>query len=199
MNDDLVAVIGLGSARVMRCIRGDLPAAYEVWPGMRTRVSICPALSHDRPMTRSFALLAGCLLAMACSASTFPGDGTEAGRYVARSLDGHALPALTDSSAQEFGVLLADTLDLDGRGGVRRAFAIRRASTSFGTDEVYSVAIPMEYRLDGMRLELGSFTPCPANAICVANDVGVFTFTGIRLTTNRLAAGGTLVYERVRR
>jgi hypothetical protein len=49
MNDDVAAVIGLGSARVMRCTRGDLPAAYEVWPDMRALA--CPSVQLS-PMIR---------------------------------------------------------------------------------------------------------------------------------------------------
>jgi hypothetical protein len=113
------------------------------------------------------------LLAAACGLSgTEPTLGSEAGRYVATSLatavGGRSLPALTDSSAEEFGVLLADTLELDGRGGARRAFAIRRVSRTFGTDTVYRLVSSLAYRRAGTRVEVGWFTPCPHPTRCAS-------------------------------
>jgi hypothetical protein len=141
------------------------------------------------------------LLATACGLlGTEPSLGTEAGRYVATSLataaGGRPLPALTDSSAEEFGVLLADTLELDGRGGARRAFAIRRANRTFGTDTVYRLAGSLAYRRAGKHVEIGSFTPCPANALCIGNDTGTVTADGLALTAPRFG-GARLMLARV--
>ena len=123
-----------------------------------------------------------CLLAAACASSTEPSVGAETGRYVATTAGGRALPALLDTSAVDFGVLLADTLDLDGRGGGRRAFALRRASTALRMDTVYHVSVELQYRRVGTRIEVGSFTACPPNALCVANDTGTISGAGIILT-----------------
>ncbi|MDF1504384.1 hypothetical protein [Roseisolibacter sp. H3M3-2] len=141
-----------------------------------------------------FALAA---LLVACDDGTAPAPATEAGRYVATSLRGRPLPAVTDSSAQEFGVLLADTLELDGRGGGRRAYAVRRVHRALGIDTVYRVAAPTAYRRDGARLVVGSFTPCPPNASCLANDEGTVEPTRVTLATQRYAGGDPVVLARV--
>lgn len=144
---------------------------------------------------RSIALLAVSLLASACGTVLAPSNGSEAGRYVATRFDSHALPTMTDSSAIEFGLLLADTLELDGRGAARRAFTVRRVGSA--RDTVYRVAIPMKYRVDGTAIQVGSLAPCPPNAICVGDDVGRFIRSGISLTAYMYGSGGTVLLERI--
>lgn len=144
---------------------------------------------------RTLLVLAGSLFAVACGSSLAPANGSEAGRYVATRFASHALPTMTDSSATEFGILLADTLELDGRGAARRAFAVRRVGAE--RDTVYHVAIPMKYRVQGTAIQVGSLAPCPPSANCVNDDVGRFNLAGISLTANFYGSGGTVLLERV--
>lgn len=153
-----------------------------------------PTLS---PMSlRPFGLIACALLASACSSSTSPSPGSEAGRYVATRINGHGAPTLVDSSTSEFAVLLADTLELDGHGGARRAISIHRVDPSLGIDTVYHTVRAMNYRLSGARFELGSFTPCPPNAVCMANDTGDLTVLGLLLVTFEYGSGTHVVLQR---
>lgn len=157
-----------------------------------------PNHSARRIMPRRLLSLLSCaLLASACHSGTEPTLGSEAGMYVARSLGTEALPAITDSSSAEYGVLLADTLELDGHGGARRAFAFRRVSSATGTDEVYHPAFALSYRRSGARLEIGSFTPCPPNAQCVGNEIGELSDAGLLLVTNHYSADQSVSFERV--
>ena len=138
-----------------------------------------------------------CMLAVACASSTEPAAGAEAGRYVAVTAGGRTLPTVTDTAALEFSVLLADTLDLDGHGGARRAFAIRRARPPVRIDTVYRITADVQYRRLGTRVEVGSFTPCPANAVCVANDTGTISADRITLTAYRYGAGARVELVRL--
>jgi hypothetical protein len=95
-------------------------------------------------------------------------------------------------------VLLADTLELDGRGGARRAFGFRRVSAAPAADNVYRNAAAVEYRLGGSgRIEVGYFRPCPPNALCLANDTGSLAAGRLVLASNRTAGGQPVVFERV--
>ena len=94
-------------------------------------------------------------------------------------------------------MLLADTLDLDGRGGARRAFAIRRAQPAIRMDTVYRITVVQQYRRSGTHLEVGSFRPCPVNALCIANDTGTIAAGGITLTTFQFAPGARIVLARI--
>jgi hypothetical protein len=145
---------------------------------------------------RPLVSLACVLLASACSTATSPSLGSEAGRYVARTIDGRSAPALVDTSATEFAVLLADTLELDGHGSARRAIAIHRVEPSLGVDTVYHTVRMMSYRLNGAQLELGSFAPCPPAAVCMANDTGDLTPVGLLLVTFQYGAGSHVALSR---
>ena len=138
----------------------------------------------------------------ACSALTAPAPGSEAGRYAAVTSASAPVPLVTDSSADEFGVLLADTLALDGRGGAVRTFAFRRAHRTLRTDTIYRFRASIEYRVTRAtlgaepRIELGSFRPCPPNALCVPNDTGVVRAGRILLVRRARQGDVRLLYER---
>ena len=120
------------------------------------------------------------------------------GRFVLTTVNGKPLPALVDTSAVDYGVVLADTIDLDATGVATRAFAFRRVNTSLGTDVVYPIRQVLAYRLGpGTTIEIGSFTPCPANASCIANDVGTLTVDGMELVSGRYGAAPHLTFVRV--
>ncbi len=138
------------------------------------------------------------LLLVACgSAATAPEPGPEAGRYVAIALRGRPLPAVADSTAGTFGVVLADTLELDGRGGARRAYAERRVIPGLGTDTVIRSGQAVQYRLAGGRLEVGRFGPCKDTLDCLPNDAGALTGDRIALDTYRYVRPLPVVLARV--
>jgi hypothetical protein len=141
--------------------------------------------------------LVALLFAVACNEADGPRvglpPGAEAGTYVLRTVNGRGVPAITDSSATEFGVLEADTVTLDGRGGVMRGMSLRRESTVYGTS-VARQRFAESYRLNGAAIEIGFFSPCPPNALCIQNEMGT---VDVRTMTLFRSGIYTKVYERV--
>src|SRR5262249_25481263 len=135
------------------------------------------------------AALAGLVAALcACDSgrSGGPRASVRAGTYALTSVDGHPPAVPTDSTAQEWGQIRADTLVFSSDSRVERHIVFRRVNTVLGSDVVYRPNLELEYRLEGERLEIGSFSPCSIAAICLPNDVGIY-FPGdgaISLTTH---------------
>ena len=146
--------------------------------------------------SRSLIFAACGIFALACHSSTEPTFGTAIGRFVATTLDVHALPAKLDSSATGFTALVADTLELDGDGGARRAFTVRSVDQSTGAETVHHVSLQLEYRVNGSRIEVGFFGPCAADAVCLANDVGVVTPVSVSLSTHLYGGGSEILLAR---
>lgn len=103
------------------------------------------------------------------------------GTYVLERMGDAPLPLEYASGSDGTYTLLADTIGLDGRGEVTRRTVIHRTAGLYGPDTTFSMVRPAEYRVSGGRIEIGSFTPCPPNALCAANDLGHLTGTGFRL------------------
>jgi hypothetical protein len=137
------------------------------------------------------------LLGACGPAATAPAPGPEAGRYVATEVRGRPVPAVADSTAGTFGVVLADTLELDGRGGARRAYAERRVIPALGTDTVLRAVRAAQYRLVGGRLEVGQFGPCKDTLDCLPNDAGALAGGRIALDTYRYVRPLPVVLVRV--
>jgi hypothetical protein len=112
----------------------------------------------------------------ACAACAHEPAGPESevtGTYGLASVDGDTLPAVLWT---EGGVTLrlgTDLLIFDGRGGVTRTFTWQRDSLPVGMVESGTQTAVLQYRVRGDSVELGTFTPCPPNALCIGNDVGV--------------------------
>ena len=68
---------------------------------------------------------------------------------------------------------MADTIALDDAGGPRVSEVVRVTASIYGPDTTYRSTGTLGYGItNGNRIEIGSFSPCPANAICTANDKG---------------------------
>ena len=95
------------------------------------------------------------------------------GVYNLRRVDAQPLPmALWTENGQTLW-LLAETLRFDGAGNVTRAYSWRR--DSLGTaGEPQTLSLQLQYRVRAHGLDVGSFAPCPPNALCVAPDTGFF-------------------------
>jgi hypothetical protein len=151
-----------------------------------------------RALRRSGAALVA--IAVCSCSSTEPRRTVPASTYVLTSFNGRAPAAITDSTAGEFGQIIADTLyfvENDSR--VLRATVFRRVNTVFGFDETYRPRVLLDYRLRGDEIEIGAFTPCPD--LCVRNDVGTYSAAGasITLTTYRYGNQPQVVFSRVER
>jgi hypothetical protein len=93
--------------------------------------------------------------------------------------------------------VLGDTIEFDGAGTAVRALRIRRAGSIHEVDTVYDLRRAMEYRLDGTRIEIGSFRPCPIDAICVANDTGRVDGAVLTLGSSLTGQPRTWRFERI--
>ena len=131
----------------------------------------------------------------ACQDTTVPG-GT-AGTFALRDIASTALPVTYYSGTDGTYTVLADTIELDGAGNVNRTFLIRRTASIYGADTVYRNRGVQEYRLDGTRIEIGSFKPCPPDALCAANDTGRFYGGVMRLGSFRTGQLRRWSYDRI--
>ena len=70
-------------------------------------------------------------------------------------------------------MLLADTLQFEPDGQVRRTQVVRWVSSTIAPgDTTYTQRITLPYVIDGTTLVIGYTTPCPPNASCIGSDVG---------------------------
>jgi len=95
--------------------------------------------------------------------------------------------------------LVAETLTFEPLRTVRVDRTLRLTDGD-GVATTESTTWRVEYRVRDGRVELGSFTPCPPNALCLANDVGTFQDGAISVVSAQYAVDGSpavLRYERV--
>ena len=86
-------------------------------------------------------------------------------------VDGPSLPALIGAQAGDSTFLVADTIHFLAGGRAERSVRYARRGV-YGASET-PFRWTQDFELTGARLEIGSFTPCPPNASCVANEIGV--------------------------
>ena len=141
--------------------------------------------------------LSGALLSAACNHPTRESPPVP-GRYVLVAANGRPLPAVVDSNDREFGVVLADTIELDAQGGAVRAHAFRRVYRESRTDIVARSRDELAYRqLPSGRIEIGWFRPCPLNAICIGNDTGVVAGGRLKLVSHYYGERPRLTFVRL--
>lgn len=121
------------------------------------------------------------------------------GSYALTAVNGRPLPAVVDTGASGFGAVLADTLVFGPDGRVTRTFVLRRVEAARAGDATSHPRLDLEYRLRGTSLRVGWFTPCPPNALCIANDSGTVSPDGaaVALTTHLYGARPRLEFARV--
>lgn len=136
-----------------------------------------------RPLP-ALTLVAVLLALSSCQDATAP---VASGIFVLRDIAGDTPPVTYYSGTDGTYSVLADTIELDGAGTAYRTLLIRRTASIYGADTVYGTRRPMEYRAEGTRIEIGSFRPCPINALCVANDTG--RIEGVTMTLGTARTG----------
>lgn len=121
-------------------------------------------------------------------------------RYRLARANGQPLPALlwqdTDGRSA---ALVAEELTFEPLRMVRVHRTLRLTDAA-GVATTESGIWRLEYRLRDGRIELGSFTPCPPNAACIANDVGTLHGDAIVVESGRYSidrAPALLRYDRV--
>lgn len=90
------------------------------------------------------------------------------------------------------------TFSADGRAERSRALLLVSAA---GDTTREATTIAQAYRVDGARVVVGWFTPCPPNALCVGNDEGTWDASGVSLESRLYwldRQPGRLRYERRR-
>lgn len=117
----------------------------------------------------------------ACSDATAPAERRLEGYFVLATVDEARPPVLVSTSGTSKYFLVTDNLGFDGKSEVGRHRVIREENTTTGQVTVYSNSFTQDYRVRGDSVEIGSFTPCPPNALCVANERGTFTENRLEL------------------
>jgi hypothetical protein len=132
-------------------------------------------------------------LTMACSNSTVPAR-LASGLYVLESVNGQAVPAIVIASQTDTSFMLSATLALDGAGNAVRIehwrYVYQPSHAEEGTFTANAV-----YRISGDNITVGSFQPCPANALCEGNKVGKYTSTTLTLAYANNPAAPVFLYR----
>jgi hypothetical protein len=120
----------------------------------------------------------------ACRADDTLSPSSLAGTYVLERANASPLPLLLSASSPWRYTLLAESLTFHGGGQVIRARTIREENSATGVIKTIPASFNQEFRMRYRTVEIGSFTPCPPNALCVGNDTGVVTGETISLVSN---------------
>ncbi len=118
-------------------------------------------------------------MTMACHDSTAP-SRISSSLYVLESVNNQGLPAIVIAGQSDTSFMLSATLTLDGAGHAVRVEHWRYVYQPNHAEEGTFTA-NAEYRIAGNNITVGSFQPCPANALCEGNKVGKFTSTTLTL------------------
>jgi len=130
---------------------------------------------------------------MACTDSTAP-SRLASGLYVLESVNNQGVPAIVIAGQADTSFMLSATLTLDGAGNAVRVEHWRYVYPPNHLEEGTFTA-NAEYRITGDDITVGSFQPCPANALCEGNKVGKFTSTTLTLAYANNATAPVFLYR----
>lgn len=130
-------------------------------------------------LSRLKALFPVVALTMACHESTAP-PRMVSGLYVLESVNGQPVPAIVAAGQADTNFVLSATVSLDPAGNAVTAEHWRYVHQPNQTEEG-TLILRQEYRITDHSITVGSFKPCPANAICIGNRVGKLTGTTLTL------------------
>jgi len=139
------------------------------------------------------ALLPAVAFTMACHESTSP-PPLASGVYVLESVNGQGVPAIVSASQIDTSFILSATITLDGTGHAIRSEHWRYVYQPNHVEEGTFTA-NAEYRITGDNITVGSFQPCPANALCEGNKVGEFTSTTLTLAYENNPTAPVFLYR----
>lgn len=105
---------------------------------------------------------------------------TVSGLYVLESVNGRRVPAFVNAGLADTTFMLWATLTLDTAGNAFRTERWRYVYQPNRTEEG-TFTIRNEYRIIGENITVGSFKPCPINALCEGNKVGKLTSSTLTL------------------
>jgi hypothetical protein len=125
------------------------------------------------------ALLPVVALTMACHESTAP-PRMVSGVYLLESVNGQPVPAIVVAGQADTNFVLSATVTLDPAGNAVTAEHWRYVYQPNQTEEG-TLTLRLEYRITDHSITIGSFQPCPANAMCIGNRVGKLIGTTLTL------------------
>ena len=113
--------------------------------------------------------------------------------FVLQSVNGQPLPAVLFSDATRTLTVVSSilTLTMDGHAFIGESY--RQDSQGIVTQPTFVATL--DYRLHGDQIEIGSFTPCPPNALCAANATGTLA-NGTLTLNNPLPAPNKIYFYR---
>ncbi len=134
------------------------------------------------------------LTLIACDGSP-TGTGSElSGVFELIQVDGNGLPAEMWADSVARGVLEREEFEFHPDGTVIRTHRFVVTDLATNVDDVSEGVWEAEYRVQGRVIEIGRFQPCPPNAFCIPNDVGLVRNDRLDLQSGRW--GRTAVYQR---
>ena len=143
-----------------------------------------------RLFSQNFALLVFAST-LACQDPTAP-QGIDA-MFVLERVNNQQLPVDFSVAPAQTTTILSATLTLDRSGKAVMIENRREVYQGFVTTPSYtSVA---DYRINGDRIEIGSFKPCPPGALCIANRFGTISDLTLDLTVGQIAPSTDIVYN----
>jgi hypothetical protein len=131
-------------------------------------------------------LLLVAAVTMACHESTAPPQ-TVSKLYVLETINGQPLPAVLNAGQGDTTRVVWGTVILYSAGNAFTAEHWRRVYPPNPSEEGI-LSLQREYRIAGDNITVGSFTPCPINAICEGNKVGKLTSSTLTLAYEHAGA-----------
>ena len=119
-------------------------------------------------------------LTMACSDPTQPPERVSQD-FLLESINGQPLPAVVNAGPDDTTRILSGTIRFDLAGNAFSAEHWRRVYPVNRTDE-NTLSLLQEYRITDGDIVVGSFTPCPPNALCIGNKIGMITESTLTLS-----------------
>jgi hypothetical protein len=135
------------------------------------------------------ALLLALCSTIACHESTAPAPAPA--YFVLKAISGRQLPTLFSFGSNI--TILSASLGLDGAGKGKRTELRREIVQGVPSETLYTTTF--DYRIQGDQIEIGSFEPCPINAICAANITGTIANGVLSLMIVQVSIDGSIVYE----
>jgi hypothetical protein len=136
------------------------------------------------------ALILASVVTIACRDSTSPSPF--AGSYFLTGVNDLPLPATIYSTPDQTITVISAELTLTGDG--KAVLVERKRVTYQGATTENPSTITLKYRVSGDYITIGSFTLCPANAVCIADFVGKFSGSSLNLQVGMLSQNTPLVY-----
>ena len=144
-------------------------------------------------LSRQKAFLLVLASSIACSGTTAP--ETVSAFFVLQSVNGQPVPAVLFSEPTRTRTVISSNLILDKQGHATINEADREDLQGVVTESVLTATL--DYRLTADQIEIGSFTPCPPNALCAANATGTISNGALTLNNPLPAPNKIYVYRTV--